>query len=288
MYLRYLEYNKKFNDLGKEKYILKWEIEFYKNYILGDKDKAFEIRNEFLPKKLYKYQGTEDFRITTLENNELYFSSKDKLNDPFDLSPIYYDKNEISKMKLCNVNEIDNILENAANNMGILSLSTTPLNMPLWAHYADNHKGICVEYDIESIKDLDTYFKYRILKVHYISERLDVTNILKKLFEYIKNNDEYNQIRMAKCFYMSMTLKHKDWSYEDEWRIFMPLEECNSSSQIGRYKNPLRISAIYIGKDCICSDIDKIKLISQKLKCKVYKMGYPCSSNNFSLVPKEI
>ncbi|WP_330376075.1 hypothetical protein, partial [Terrisporobacter othiniensis] len=63
---------------------MKWEIEFYKNYILGDKDKAFEIRNEFLPKKLYKYQGTEDFRITTLENNELYFSSKDKLNDPFD------------------------------------------------------------------------------------------------------------------------------------------------------------------------------------------------------------
>ena len=269
---------------------MNWEIEFYKAYILWDKEKAFEIRDKYLPKKLYKYQGTEDFRISTLENNEIYFSSKDKLNDPFDLLPIYYDKNEIDKLldnKELNIIEIDNILENAANNMGILSLSTTPLNMPLWAHYANNHKGICIEYDIESIKDKDIYFKYRILKVHYISERIDVTDILKKLFEYIKNNDEYNQLRIAQCFYMTMTLKHKDWYYEDEWRIFMPLEECCSSKEIGRYKNPLRISTIYVGKDCEENDIEKIKLISQKLKCKVYKMTYPYD-NKFSLVAKEV
>lgn len=280
-----------FKTLRKGDSILSWEMDFYKNYICGHQEEAFEIRDEHLPEKLYKYQKIEDCRLDTLENNELYFSSKKGLNDPFDLSPIFYDKHEISKiLEECqgDISEIDSILEDVANNMGILSLSTSPFNMPLWAHYGNNHKGICVEYDIKSILKLNTYFKYRILKVYYINKRIDITDILKKLFKYIKNNDESNQMRICYSLYMIMTLKHKDWTYEDEWRIFMPLEECNSSGKTGRYKNPLKVSAIYIGKDCENDDIIKIKSVAQKLNCKVYKMVYPFDDNNFTLIPSHI
>ena len=53
-------------------------------------------------------------------------------------------------------------------------------NQLLWAHYADNHKGICIEYDLINTKT--ELFKNLCFPIEYIDE-FDSTYDVKSLFE---------------------------------------------------------------------------------------------------------
>jgi hypothetical protein len=42
------------------------------------------------------------------------------------------------------------MLKHFRDNVGVLSLTTNPTNGVMWAHYADQSKGVCVGIDLES------------------------------------------------------------------------------------------------------------------------------------------
>lgn len=101
-------------------------------------------------------------------------------------------------------------------NFGILSLSETPENLLMWAHYANNHRGIVVGFD----------------EKHSFFQGAEVVTRLGRL-----NKVEYNQKRPIlspstqnnpKVFLR----KSKEWAYENEWRLIRPLAE--SSFTISR------------------------------------------------------
>jgi Protein of unknown function (DUF2971) len=198
-----------------------------------DKDKIKElikigVKNGQYPQYLYKYRISDiarnpyfDSIITT---NSMMFSSPNSFNDPFDcqLEPDTFPSfieitqfftrmlphigtNEISKMAKVAINDplaFAKILEESIkfDNVGVLCLSQEPDNILLWSHYADNHCGVCLKFDI--LQDLD--FFSTPLKVIY-DDIYPVYNHMTQELEIIKK---------------MIQTKFKLWKYEKEIRIF--------------------------------------------------------------------
>ena len=98
-------------------------------------------------KKAYKYKanaiiGGEKRDTVQLFQNVFYAANLRILNDPFEGSAELPEHAAIPIVQ-------------ALYTVGIYSLSkpevneTFPANELLWAHYANSHKGFCIEYDLE-------------------------------------------------------------------------------------------------------------------------------------------
>jgi len=92
----------------------------------------------------------------------------------------------------------------------VACFTETPVNLPMWAHYADNHTGICLEYDTQRIhKNLSNM----LFPVKYVEKLLDIV-----MFAMRAVASESSNVLTYQC-----VQKLSDWSYEKEWRyIFLP------------------------------------------------------------------
>ncbi len=101
--------------------------------------------------------------------------------------------------------------------------TANPFSPIMWGHYARSGKGICVEFETSSaivhcqeatsivscqIDTIDKIFR----KVTYIDERptIDCWEMLLTM-----ENNHASEDYMRRVFFT----KHKDWSYEDEYRV---------------------------------------------------------------------
>jgi len=157
----------------------------------------------------YKYRANlfdkeDGFRRDTkfLLNNELFASPFRDQNDPFEASvdlPSEYKHDWVTPIK----QDIYTI--------GIYSLSKQktdeefPSNELLWAHYANSHKGFCIEYDLDLLKDnRRSEFDIRnLINIKYVKER-----------PVVEENDELFA-RETKVF----GTKSQSWKYENEVRL---------------------------------------------------------------------
>lgn len=88
------------------------------------------------------------------------------------------------------------------NGMGVLCFSASGTHPLLWAHYADSHRGVCLEYDSE-VRPVKGWKKYKYYPVKYNSGRqLDVLSL-----------------GWDRAFFSLVTVKSDDWSYEQEYRL---------------------------------------------------------------------
>jgi Protein of unknown function (DUF2971) len=137
-----------------------------------------------IPDKLYKYRSlaneTDKLRITkTFLDNEVYFSPRSEFNDPFDCQiPISWDVTEDEmERRLVEIYEGNphhphhydakayvkamrergeiraaisgvgkHVQTSIFNKMGVYCLSANRDSILMWSHYADGHKGICLEF----------------------------------------------------------------------------------------------------------------------------------------------
>ena len=49
-------------------------------------------------------------------------------------------------------------------------------NLPMWAHYANNHAGYCVQYKVDK--------KENVHRAMYLSKRYPIVNTIKKFVRY--------------------------------------------------------------------------------------------------------
>ncbi|NIU01942.1 MAG: DUF2971 domain-containing protein, partial [Nitrosopumilaceae archaeon] len=82
--------------------------------------------------------------------------------------------------------------------IGVLSLSAKNDNILMWAHYADYHKGFCIEFKRSQANALGAT-----KPVHYVKE-----------YPFLSYFDDLPGNIVKK---MILT-KAEDWSYEAEWR----------------------------------------------------------------------
>lgn len=90
--------------------------------------------------------------------------------------------------------------------VGFISLTTNPSSVLMWAHYAQNHSGVCIGWDANKSE-----FPGHALQVRYSEDRPEIP--IQKFLE--------NEMQMDRETTFSMlNTKSSDWSYEQEWRYF--------------------------------------------------------------------
>lgn len=104
------------------------------------------------------------------------------------------------------------VSEQLANAIGILSLTETPDNLLMWAHYANSHEGFVIGFD-----NHHPYFDER-------RGPQDEFHYLRKV-EYRKQRPNTPMIELTGT--ELFLVKSEQWSYENEWRILRPLQDAN-------------------------------------------------------------
>lgn len=115
------------------------------------------------------------------------------------------------KAKL-NVEMMKRMSQHLRDGFSVLSLSANPTSNLMWSHYADSHKGLCIEYDF-GVLDQANIRKRLCLPVLYRSRQTNATR-----FMSVGRADFNNLFGI----YVALT-KKSDWAYEEEWRIVHPL-----------------------------------------------------------------
>ena len=161
--------------------------------------------------KLYKYCGINT-ALKIINNGYIELSQPRWFNDPYDslqhiikIKYMYEElKENIDNLAFkynIDVNEIENHINTVGYNIFKISdfrfitcFSKSWNNILMWSHYAQEHSGVCMEFDF------NCDIMQNITKVRYINE---ITNIQNKI-----NKDPFQ----------ALFLKHKNWSYEQEYR----------------------------------------------------------------------
>ena len=118
-------------------------------------------------------------------------------------------------------------------NLGALCLTKNPDNLLMWAHYADHHRGVVIEFD--TAHDFfnrrrgphDDFRHFR--KITYSENRPAV---------FLAESDAID------FFYF----KSKEWESEHEWRLIVPLADCSR-----RIEQPLGVPICLfdVPRECI-------------------------------------
>ncbi|WP_445749612.1 DUF2971 domain-containing protein [Polaribacter sp.] len=228
---------------------------------------------------VYKYRRGTDDDIKALENNQFWSSSIEQLNDPCeaitDTKKIKKFLNYIGqKVGFKDKKDFDLINDNTDEvfsmdkNMGIYSLSKTPFDELLWAHYANSHKGFCLEYDLNILLKSDGENNIHSFPVFYSNKPPSIG-----FWDLIRNKD----YRMIKKFAFH---KSKRWEYEQEHRIVTSKIGLNSYD----YK---ALKSIYFGLKISESDRNHIINMLKLRGLTFYQMVLEKNSYSFKALKLE-
>jgi hypothetical protein len=96
--------------------------------------------------------------------------------------------------------------------LGILSLAVNGNDLLMWAHYADSHRGVLIEFDV----------KHPFFRQPTAFEKMELGAIVP-----VQYSDERPRYLLGEPVSpQSFCIKSKEWEREQEWRIFQLLEDC--------------------------------------------------------------
>jgi hypothetical protein len=223
--------------------------------------------------KLYKFYTVNKNSISSLVNKFVWFSSPNDFNDPFDTALI--DNDYLRSINF--------------NNEKIFCLTKSYDNFLMWSHYAESHRGFCIEFEDYTDEELEELKSKKIFPKDAPNEKLAIIRNAKpvqyksteEIEEFVKNiplketdfMEYYNSLKtieeknnlISKIQHTSF-IKHLDWKYEKELRIINIKKNINYP--------PGKISAIYFGVKM--SSVDKRcigMIVSPTFKeCELYQM----------------
>lgn len=108
--------------------------------------------------------------------------------------------------------------------VGILCLTESPVNLLMWAHYADAHQGFVVEFDVDS---------------PFFDQRKSPEDDLRHLRKVIYREQRPSLVLSEMENFSPFLTKGLDWSYEAEWRLMLPL--LSASVVIGEGQNAVHL-----------------------------------------------
>lgn len=157
-------------------------------------DFSIKIKCDIENNSLYNYTSININTVKSILNEQLWLSHTNSFNDPVDPSIKQFKKYK---------EDYDYLLDS----IKIGCLTTKNDNTLMWSHYADKHRGICIEYDIGKIYEKDNLI---INKVNYNIPIITNKSIADNEILEIDNIN-----RLIELF----SLKSNEWKYEKEYRI---------------------------------------------------------------------
>ena len=158
----------------------------------------------------------------------------------------------------------DMLSEMLQTNLGILSLSETIENPLLWSHYAFAHKGFAIEFDTAH----DFFNRRR-------SDKDELFHLRKVKYE---NRSSLGRTLIDLDGDDLLITKDKSWTYEDEWRILVPLESADKVLDVDNDKiflfevPPSAITAIILGGRTSSSLHEELKCCLESLDMQHIKL----------------
>ena len=245
----------------------------------GKFEEAIAYRAEQIPDYLYKFMPLfndikddeeNKKRLESLENNQIWFASAAKQNDPYEFNGIYLDKEKLLALGMPNdlIDKASDLLLRST----ILTAFTANMhdNLPMWAHYSNNHCGFCVKYKVEN--------KQSIRNVTYEERRIPIASIFVNFvnaahqyeatgdMEYLQKVQFYSTIMQEKFF-----CKHSSWAYEHEYRAILPLENEIDGMNVDISVIGLCVSEIYCGINCNEKNKSELARISAKIGVPIHE-----------------
>lgn len=202
-----------------------------RNFMWKSQEKRYKRFNY----RYFPFLSTNPSSITrardVLIHNKFWLASPSSFNDPFDCTAnILEEKNvHIKKTKITNLfreigpklnwkkrniaitemlsngklhSSVKTTIESILYKLGVLCFAADSKNLLMWSHYANNHTGICFQFEIA--RDINIYI--RSLSVNYTTKLPKIN-----FFTFVKE-DLMN----------ILTSKHEGWKYENELRIIAP------------------------------------------------------------------
>lgn len=230
---------------------------------LGNEQKAFEyyqryhfanyrIRGSYSGEcvKLLSFRKVSVYALNDLINSEITLADPTLMNDPFDsIALLWSDPNNLNKLS-CGIRKTHEYFSASFKSFRIRCFSKNKIynrqNNLMWAHYADEHKGFCIEYCLMP----ETHGNF------------NFSNLSFSLLQNVKYDIDNDDVLHNKTLNTSIAFasKEKVWKYEGEVRLisFNPNYESKFIS-IGLGKS--YISSIYFGYRCPDNHIKLIRNI---------------------------
>lgn len=190
------------------------------------------------PFKLYLFMPSE-YLLDCLEKDEIKVCLPKDCNDPFEFLP--------AKKEGCNPPDTAGV--------GFISFSEEWASSTMWGHYAEKHKGVCLEFSFplgaafgSAAEDADDERSSEALLLDFGGTELDrqftllpIPNqeiyaplLMKVKYWPYRSHPAKSQVR---CIISGETVtdarysrlfaaKGQEWAYEKEWRLFVTLDNC--------------------------------------------------------------
>ena len=198
--------------------------------------------------------------ITNIVFGRIKVSRFSDLNDPFELSAL--------NLRNKTVRALIEAHKQALNkDKGLLCFSADWKDPVLWTHYAAQHRGICLGFDLEETMAI---------KISY-----EETKLAQRLDESVTSID-------AALSDTLLRTKFKSWAYEEEWRVLVSLSASppEGSMHFFSFQPCLRLREFILGPLCMLPVKEVRELtISRYSDTKVF--GARLASGFFGIVPKE-
>ena len=242
---------------------------------------AIEYKISCIPDVLYKYcwldeettdeaKEANDLRLSTLAKGQIYLSTLDQFNDPFEGKAFTFDGEDSARSGFT-VEQFQEFVDHINAHSRVCCFSNADekqQNMPMWAYYANNHRGFCVEYRLQPNQ------KKFIFPVSYDGTRVNgnalMLHLISGIIQMVKDGKDSSQMSGELSVhnhlaYLSLTCKHASWKHEKEYRALVP-------AVMGKYFD-LEPQKIYVGMKCSEDHEKRLAEIARSFSgCEIYKM----------------
>ena len=242
----------------------KWIKKFFERFFdetipVHELENCLIYKNEHMPDQLFQYTKSKHAK-SLLIDNLMYLRNIEDLNDPFEgdllvslndlnIRIIYDDDLELNKNEKEQIEnqikkdrkiQLEEGWEQYKRTFKIVCFSERNDINPMWAHYADNHKGICIEYNLKE----NNIFRDQCMPINYV-EKTNNDTVINKIQEgsFVKN----------RFIWEVFSKKSKDWEYEKEWRLIYDKQVPENIATIltdeedKKYVQFLKPKAVYLG-----------------------------------------
>lgn len=237
------------------------------------------------PASIYKYYSPDDRNIENIENNKMWYSAACNFNDPFDME-MYFDENAMFESLLNTIPEAKGIREGSPvwikvrgefekefkifrkqidvvrNTTAISCFSEKCDSILMWSHYAKNHTGFCVEYEL---LEFVNKIKFTPIPIIYDEQKMCMNRL-------DMNNLGPDSLRVL---VYAITRKALEWKYECEWRIARSSSACGSKweeANKGALLEAIKPKSVIIGCDTTKLIADRLKKYCKEQKITMYRM----------------
>lgn len=199
--------------------------------------------------------------ISDISLHHLKVARFSDLNDPFELMAVrsqarYREKSASTKAAV-------------DGKYGLLCFSADWTNPVLWGHYGDKHRGVCLGFNV--VRDLAEEVLYENKRVVRDWEEAEQPDLL--------------DAEVRKALFRT---KFASWSYEEEWRVVLPLSDAQTVA--GLYFWPfgpkLQLAEVILGHVCPLPLSDARALVNKHYD-NVTTIASRLADGHFGVVPNE-